>query len=240
MKFTPGAFAAPDDTNGDSIYTFPDVNHHDLALGIGFQAGIRYQPVKNLAFGFSITSPTWFEEFKWDVKDESGNTKKISTRLNRPLTVCLGTNYRLTSHTSLLMDISWINYSDTAGFEKSGFAFDGSLAGMGWEDIWVLSLGVQHDIGNLTLRAGYNYGGNPIENENTFFNVGSPLHTRHHLSAGISYRILKHTTLDIGYTHAFKSSQSSPMYDMNGPVPGTETETELAYNQVSLGLTFFF
>jgi long-chain fatty acid transport protein len=239
IKFTPGAFAAPDDANGDGIYTYPDVNH-ELALGIGFQAGIRYQPINELAFGFSLTTPTWFEEFEWDVEDESGNSRKISFRLNRPLTLRLGTNYRLTSATMLFMDISWINYSQTSGFDGSGFAPDGSLAGLGWEDIWVLSLGVQYDIGDLTLRAGYNYGSNPIEDENTFFNVGSPLHVRHHLSVGASYGIFKQATLDIGYSHAFKSSQSGPMYDMKGPVPGTEVETELEYDQLSIGVTFPF
>jgi long-chain fatty acid transport protein len=94
-------------------------------------------------------------------------------------------------------------------------------------------------MGDLTLRAGYNYGGNPIRDEDTFFNVGSPLHARHHLSFGGSYTF-KRFTLDVGYTHTFKSSQSGPMYDMNGPVPGTEVETELEYDQVAVGITFSF
>ena len=143
-------------------------------------------------------------------------------------------------YTLLLMDLSWINYSDTTGFDKTGFAQDGSLSGMGWDNIWVLSFGVQQDIGDLTLRAGYNYGGNPIDDENTFFNIGSPLHTSHHLSLGGSYKIYKQATIDIGYSHVFENSQSSPMYNMNGPVPGTEVETKLGYDQISIGFTLPF
>lgn len=241
MKFTPAAFAAPDDANGDGIPTYPDKVDHALALGIGFQAGIRYQATDQMGIGFTFTTPTWFEKFKWDVEDEVGKSREISFRLNRPLSIGLGTTYQLTPATLLLMDFSWINYSSTEGFEDTGYAQDGSISGLGWDDIWVIAFGVQHDVNdNLTLRTGYNYSTNPIDQDITFFNVGTPLHVQHHLSVGGSWRIFKQTSLDISYSHGFKSSQASPWYDVSGQVAGTEVETKVEYDQVTIGVTFSF
>jgi long-chain fatty acid transport protein len=240
LRFSPGAFAAPDDANGDGLYTYPDVDDHEFAFGVGFQAGVRYQASKKWGLGLCLTSPTWFEKFEWDVKDELGNHRKIDFQLNRPLSIGMGASYQLMPDTLVLIDLSWINYSNTEGFEKRGFAADGSLAGLGWEDIWVMSVGVQKDIDDLTLRAGYNYGGNPIRAEDTFYNAASLLHSQHHLSFGGSYLICKQAVLDIGYTHVFESAQSGCMCDMNGPVQGTEVETILEYDQISIGVTFPF
>ena len=242
LKFTPAAFAAPDDADGNGIYTYPTDVDHAFALGMGFQVGIRYQATKNLAFGLAYTSPTWFEEFEWDVSDELGNKRKISFLLNRPMTVHLGASYNITDDTLILLDGSWINYSGTKGFDECYFDVDGSLQGLGWDDQWVIALGVQHDISDSwALRAGYNYSSSPIDDELTFFNISTPLHLEHHISLGASWKISSDWVVDIGYTHSFRSSQSGTWYnDKNEAVPGTDVETTLYYDQLSVGVTFSF
>ena len=242
LKFTPAAFVAPDDADGNGIPTYPTDVDHTLALGIGFQAGVRYQASETLSIGFTATSPTWFEDFEWDVADENGNPRNVAYRCDRPLTLHLGVGWQVTPATLLLVDGSWINYSDTDGFDGTGFAADGSLPGLGWDDQWVLAVGVQQAMGDQwVLRAGYNYGTNPIDDASTFFNVGTPLHNEHHLSLGVSWKISQKAILDLGYTHAFESSQSGAWYNAaNQAVPGTRIESSLEYDQVSLGATFFF
>lgn len=239
LKLTPGVFAAPDDANGDGIPTYPTDVDHELAAGIGFQVGTRWQTTEKLGIGFTFTSPTWFEDFNWDVTDEIDNNRKVSFRLDRPLVLNMGSSYQLTPDTLFLMDCSWINYSGTKGFDETGFNADGSLRGLGWNDIWVLSFGVQQNIDKLSLRAGYNYGGNPIDADTTFFNSLTPLITQHHLSLGGSYTF-KLITLDIAYTHAFENTVSGPIYDMSGPVAGTNVEYSMAYDQFSVAATFTF
>ncbi|MBU0994448.1 MAG: outer membrane protein transport protein [Proteobacteria bacterium] len=238
MMFTPAAFAAPDDANADGIPTYPDDIDHDVSFGFGFQAGVRYKVTDDMNIGFTLTSPTWFEKFEWKTKDEAGQSRKVSFHLDRPLSLHVGANYRLPCETLLLMDVSWINYADTKGFDKTGFASDGSLKGLGFDDIYVVALGVQQTVQEkLTLRAGYNYCTNPIDEDITFFNVGSPLHNQHHLSIGASWAVTKQAAIDFGYTHAFKSSQSGPMYTLAGKAPGTKVESEMAYEQIAVGVT---
>lgn len=242
LKFTPAAFAAPDDANSDGIPSYPTDVDHELAFGLGLQAGVRYKATDKLDIGVSVISPTWFEKFKWDVNDELGNSREVSFRLNRPLTLNLGAGYHLTPDTLLLLDCSWINYKDTEGFDKTGFDANGALRGIGWDDVWVLALGVQHNVNDsVTIRTGYNYCSNLIDKNITFFNIGTPLHSEHHLSTGASWRFSKQVVIDIGYTHAFESSQSGPWYDpSNTEIPETSVESKLAYDQVALGLTFSF
>lgn len=242
LKFTPAAFAAPDDANTDGNYTYPTDVDNELALGIGFQAGTRWQATEELGVGFTFTSPTWFQDFEWDVTDEMGNHRTVSFSCDRPLTAHLGVSYQATGKTLLLADLSWINYSGTDGFDETGFNPDGSLKGLGWDDQWVLALGIQQNIlDNWVLRAGYNYGSNPISDDVTFYNVGTPLHNEHHLSLGLSWLVTQKAIIDVGYTHAFESSQSGSWYDAAGQsVPNTEIESSLAYDQISLGFTYSF
>lgn len=241
MKFSPAAFADPDDANGNAIPSYPKVEDFDTVLGLGFQAGLGYRVNEACEIGFTLTTPTWMEKQEWDVKDEVGNKRKVSFRLNRPPSVRLGGNYQVTEKTMVLMDAEWINYSDTAGFDKTGISPTGALLGLGWDDVWVLAMGLQHKVNNaLVLRSGYNYCTNPIEEENTFFNVGSALHIQEHWSCGGSYRVSNNTFLDFGYTHAPESSQKGPFYTADGPVPGTEVETRVKYDHISISTTISF
>ena len=239
MKFTPAAFAAPDDADQSGIPTYPDDIDHDFAFGIGVQAGVRYQVTDDMHLGFTITSPTWFDSFEWDTKDEAGGKRRVSFKLNRPMTISAGGSYRMPSDTLLLMDVSWINYADTKGFEDTGFAADGSLKGLGFDDIFTVALGAQQPVGDkLNLRCGYNYGQNPIDDDYTFFNIGSPLHNEHHLSLGMSWAMTGKAYLDVGYSYAFETSQSGPMVLPGiGQVPGTEVESSLSYHHIALGVT---
>ena len=241
LKFTPAAFAAPDDANGDGRYTYPTDVDHEIAFGLGFQAGIRYQSSDTLAFAFSASSPTWFEDFAWDVTDESGHDRKISFAIDRPLTFNLGASWQLTTATLLLLDTTWINYADTSGFDATGFGADGALQGLKFDNTWVVGLGLQHQLtNNFSVRAGYQFNNNPVADKVTFFSVGAPLLSEHHLSFGGSWNATRQLTFDCGYTHAFTNSIAGEMYDARGPVPGTLVEAEMGYDQISLGITYAF
>ncbi|PID40634.1 MAG: hypothetical protein CR984_02195 [Proteobacteria bacterium] len=241
LKYTPAAFSAADDANGDTIFSYPTDVDHSYAMGIGFQAGARYQATPELGLGVTFTSPTWFENCEWDVTDEAGHSREISFQLNRPLSMAIGLNYQLTKETLFLVDLLWLQYSGATGFEDTGLNSDGSLRGLGWDDQWVVALGIQHDITQaVTVRVGYNYGASPIDNDVAVYNVGTPLNTEHHLSLGASFRLNDLMVLDLAYTYAFEGSSSGPMYDATGAIPGTRFESELSYDQVGIGLTVSF
>jgi len=75
----------------------------------------------------------------------------------------------------------------TAGFSKVGYNADGSVAGFGWRNIWAVGGGVQQKVATSTkVMVGYNYSGNPVPAQYTFFNTPAPAIVQHHVSAASS------------------------------------------------------
>ena len=239
LQFSPAAFTAPDDANSDRLASYPTVRGYDYRWGFGGQAGVRYKIDDRWAFGASYTSGISFKSFSWPVTDELGRSRTASFRLNRPHTVFAGLSYRPAKSTLLVSDVGWINYSHTTGFEKTGYTPTGALAGLGWRDVFVYSLGAQIDISpSFTVRLGYNYGQNPISVDRTFYNLATPLHSGQNLSAGFSVRLDRNFTLNAAFTHTFEHSQSTPFLTPFGPAPGTSLTTSTRIEMISLGLTW--
>lgn len=238
--FTPAAFAAPGfGANLHPVYAV--VQQQDIEFGLGAQAGLRCQVDKDLSFGVSISTPTWFHSYSWTIHDPSGAARTITFRMDRPLTAQVGMNYALADATHLVADLGYIAYGSTPGFEHSGFRADGSIAGLGWKDSWTFELGIQHALtSNFIVRAGYNYCSDAIPDEMTFYNVGSPLHLVHHVSAGVSVVLAPGTTIDVSYTRGFSHTQSSAWYNPAGAVPGTNLTSVISGNEFAVGTTFRF
>ena len=92
---------------------------------------------------------------------------------------------------------------------------------MDWKDSWIFSLGVAYEINdNWTVRAGYNYGTNPVPDDT--MNPLFAANVEHHLTAGFS-RHWGNWDLDFALEHAFKNSQTnSGAASASNPFPGTE------------------
>ncbi|HMD61224.1 MAG TPA: outer membrane protein transport protein, partial [Opitutaceae bacterium] len=238
--FTPAAFAAPGlGANGHPEYA--TVQQQDFQLGLGAQGGLRYQADKDLSFGASLSSPTWFRTYSWSVSNPSGGQRTVTFRMDRPLTAQFGMNYALADSTHVVADVGYIAYGSTNGFAHSGFRADGSIAGLGWRDSWTFELGIQHALTkSLTVRAGYNYCSDPVPDNMTFYNVGSPLFIAHHLSLGASAVLAPGVTLDLSYTRGLSHTQSSPWYSPAGAVPGTNLTSDISGNEFCVGTTFRF
>jgi long-chain fatty acid transport protein len=238
--FTPAAFAPVSiGANGHPVYAA--VQSQDIELGFGAQAGVRWQADKDLSFGLSVSTPTWFHSYSWSADDGSGNPRTVTFDMNRPLTAQLGFNYTVAESTHLLADLGYMAYGSTKGFENSGFRPDGSIKGLGWKDAWTFEVGIQHALNqSVTLRAGYNYCTDPIPSEMTFYNVGSPLHVLQHLSIGASVVLAPSVTLDLSYTRGTSNTQSSSWYNPYGAVPGTNLTSVTSGNEFAVGVTFKF
>lgn len=80
-----------------------------------------------------------------------------------------------------------------------------------WKDQWVYALGVDYRATErLTLRAGYNYGENPVPDET--LNPLFPANVEHHLAVGFSWLTGKRT-LDVALEHGFENQQTNPNPD---------------------------
>lgn len=238
--FTPAAFAAPGfGANLHPVYA--TVQNQDIRYGFGAQGGLRFQVDKDLSLGVSVSSPTWFQAYSWNVTDPSGASRSVSVTFNRPLTAQVGINYAVSESTHIVADAGYIAYGSTSGFDNSGFRADGSIAGLGWQDSYTLELGIQQALTQgLVVRVGYNYCSDPIPADMTFYNVGSPLHLAQHASLGFSYSVAANMTIDFSYTHGFSHTQSSPWYTPAGAVPGTDLTSQISGDELAIGTTFKF
>lgn len=109
-------------------------------------------------------------------------------------------------------------------------------AGFGWEDVTVFKVGAAYDVtADLTLRAGYNYGGQPIPESETLFNMIAPGVVETHATFGGTWRVTPSTEISFVYMHAFENTvegaESIPM-DFGGG------EADLTMSQDSFGVAF--
>lgn len=109
-------------------------------------------------------------------------------------------------------DIVEIKYSGVKSVSNpvSGLTVLGNLlgtsnsAGFGWKDMTVYKLGLSYELSkDMTLRAGYNYGKQPVPSSETMFNVLAPGVVEKHLTVGATWTMSKNSELSVSYMHAF-------------------------------------
>jgi long-chain fatty acid transport protein len=122
-----------------------------------------------------------------------------------------GAAVKLGSKTTLLYDEERILYGSVKSIANSD-ANQAQLGsdngpGFGWHDINVLKTGIDYEVNPaLTLRGGYNHGGVPFDNSQTFFNLLAPAVTKDHLHAGATWTAKSGNEISIAYIHAFNNT----------------------------------
>ena len=173
MKFSPSVAwqVAPGVSVGVAAhidYAILDMGQGSSAgFGFGIQAGAVYRPSKEWALGVSYTSPQ--EVDHENVISMGGPMQDLA--LEAPQQLGAGIAYELDEGRFVIAaDLKWINWSSAKGYKD----FD-------WDDQTVLAIGVQYEVieDKLVLRAGYNYGKNPVKEHNGWdgsfdFNTGMP------------------------------------------------------------------
>ena len=263
MKFAPSVAFQPSLKWSLGLALHIDYGNLDLRNGtstgyaFGLQPGIIYRPVDNLSLGATYISPQKVDHKNVNDFDQDGNLDDLE--LEAPQQVALGAAYTFAGGKFLLEgDIKWLNWSSAAGYQD----FD-------WDDQWVYALGAQFKPSEkLTLRMGYNYAKNPINDHSGFdgsFNpatgfpnsvrnvqgktlptyyyetfrvIGFPAVVEHHLTFGIGYRITDSFLLEFGYMHAFENTFSESGTDLYG-MPVT-LESTLSENSLDFGFTWRF
>jgi long-chain fatty acid transport protein len=190
-------------------------------FGFGAQPGLSFKASDQVTLGLTYVSPATIT-YK-GVTDFDGDGVLDNLKLESPQQVKFGVGYHVIPGSLLIVsDIQWVNWANATGYKD----FD-------WQNSWVYGLGVQFDAipGKLVLRAGYAFGNNPVKTHNgwngtgapanvtdvqgkfvnnyyyeTFRIIGFPAIVEQHASVGLSYRLSAGSSLDLGYTHAFKNT----------------------------------
>ena len=146
----------------------------------------------------------------------------------------------------MAFDIQEINYTDSKAVSNplgpdTGGVLNNTLgtnngAGFGWKDITVMKLGVSHQVdSNLTVRAGWNHGDQPIPAGETFFNLLAPGVMEDHITLGATWKTGKNEEVSAMFMHALNNKVNG-----SGSIPAAfgGGEANLEMDQNSLGITY--
>ena len=238
LQVIPAPFSAPV-TGGSTMPYYLSAGNNAPAYGMGVNAGLHYE-FGAVSVGVSYHSPVWFQKFDWNRKDLSGVSHPMNFKMNLPQVVSVGAGAAVTKSTRIALDARWFDYANTAGFKKAGYNSDGSVAGFGWRNIWAVGGGVQQIVTKSTkLMAGYNYSGNPVPAQYTFFNTPAPAIVQQHVSGGILQTVHK-VDIIVTYYHAFQNSITGPWISGQGAIPGTSVTSRMSENSVTMGFAKSF
>jgi len=182
---------------------------YDSATGWGIRLGWTGQVTPALTLGATWASKTSMGEF-----DKYRGLFAGSGSFDIPANYGVGAAYRLTPALTLAADVKRIDYSGIPAVGNplanlfAGNAFGSANGpGFGWEDITVFKIGASFDYSEqLTLRAGYSRGDQPIPESQTFLNILAPGVVQDHLSLGGTWKTAGGGELSLAYTHAFKKT----------------------------------
>jgi long-chain fatty acid transport protein len=233
LQVIPAPFSAPVSA-GSSMPYYLSAGNNAPAFGGGFNAGLHYA-LEKVSFGLSYRSPVWFRQFQWNRKDLSGASHQLNFQMNLPQVVSAGTGISPTKTTRIGVDVRWFNYENTSGFDEVGYNDDDAVSGFGWKNVWAVGGGVQQKISkSIKIMAGYNYSGNPVPAQYTFFNTPAPAIVQHHVSGGVVQKI-HDWDATLTYYHAFQNSITGPWISGQGPIPGTSVTSRMSENSVTIG-----
>ena len=191
---------------------------------------IKLEEMKASAYGIKIgtiysINERWNIGLKYTTEDQldyegdyvvGSSEGSAETNLSWPSELALGTSYKLTEKLLLAADIKFIEWSNAMESMdiKLEDAKDQSIP-LDWKDQIVYAIGLEYRATEkIKLRAGYNYGANPIPSATVMPLLS--LITEHHITAGIGYEYSENLTIDGSLEYAFNNSQSNTESLLNG------------------------
>ena len=211
---------------------------HDVSFGYGFQIGAYLRPSEQWSLSLSYISQEWFEDFEFET---AMGEDKLDMGL--PQQVIFGLGYRPTDRLRLALDVKWINWAQTLGEDKPHMPKheatpDFQLFNMNWDDQVVFAIGAEYDLvpERWKIRAGYNYGKAPLNEEQAFENIAFPALVEHHFTAGVGWSPMEKLWLNLGGMYAPEVTMSGS----NSNQAISDYETTLSEYSIDFGISYRF
>ena len=244
LKLAPNPLASPSMTLG-----YP-VSDRASALGIGAQVGLFYNSGTGFKAGASYKTPQYFGDFEFKNTYLDGSAAPdVTFKMNYPAILSAGLGFS-GDKLDLALDYRFVNYKNTDGFAAKGWTNTASVKGFGWENISIVSAGLQYKgIKKLPLRAGYTYSSNPINSELAFFSTPATAIIKNAFQLGVGFELTKKMSLDLAYHHGSSSGSTSgpllsPMLASSsnpyGAIPGSNVSYKMSTDLIMLGLNVTF
>jgi len=210
---------------------------YDSSTGAGLRIGYMGRLNDSVAVGASYASKMKmgrFDNYKGLFAGAGGFD--IPSSYNIGVAVTPAPNW------TVALDYGRINYSDAPSVSNASMpvaplgAANGP--GFGWRDINVVKLGVAWQMNpSLTLRAGYNRGGNPIAPADVTFNILAPGVVTSHYTFGFTQAMDKDSEITGALMIAPRVSVSGPSL-FNGFMGGAAGNETIGMRQMSVGLAW--
>jgi long-chain fatty acid transport protein len=213
----------------DAAESFLQVSHQaSSAFGVGATAGVRFAPMKGLAFGAAYETKSWFQDFKFNIPAHTALDPTFqpfpvvagvdSIKFDQPSSATVGVAVSPLEALTLAADVQFIRWSESNGQNQPAYTSDIAKTGampfdLSWDDQWVFKVGAQYRvIPQVALRAGYNYGKMPLKAGRAFENIAFPAVAEHHITAGLGFDVTPKFAINLAgmYVPEAKLSGSNP------------------------------
>ena len=198
----------PNPTANPSQAGYPSTDKAS-ATGFGGQIGLFYNSGTGFKAGASYKTAQYFSdfEFKNTYLDNSTGTNKFN--MDYPAILSFGLGYSK-SDFDFALDYRMVDYENTDGFSETGWTPTASVAGFGWDNISIVSAGIQYKgVNKFPLRLGYTYSSNPISSDVAMFNIPATAVIKNAYQLGFSYLATDNISLDAVYHHGTSSGKTS-------------------------------
>jgi long-chain fatty acid transport protein len=213
-------------------------NDYSNSTGFGVRAGWLGHFGPMLAVGASYQSRTFMGEF-----DDYSGLFAEEGDFDIPTSYGVGVAVMPVDGLVVAADVTQTLYSEVNAvanpllpnvFDPSSPLGTEDGAGFGWEDVTVFKVGVAYDVTDaLTLRGGYNYGGQPIPESETLFNILAPGVVESHVTFGGTYEVSEMFEITFAYMHALEKTVEG---EGSIPIEFGGGEADLTMSQDSFGL----
>jgi len=244
LTLEPNPLSSPNPSKG-----YP-VSDKATATGFGGQLGILYNSGTGLKLGASYKTPQYFNDFDFKNTYLDGSAApSVKFKMNFPAIYSVGVGYSRKSF-DLAVDYRYVDYEKTAGFEEKGWTSTASVAGFGWQNISIVSAGLQYrGIKNIPLRIGYTYSSNPISSELAMFSAPATAIIENAFQFGFGYEFSKKFALNAAYHHGSSNGATSgpmlsPMMvtpsNPYGAIPQSKVSYKMTTDLVMFGINYTF
>lgn len=241
---------APNPLSGPSMTRGYPVSDKADALGIGGQFGLFYNSGTGIKLGVSYKTQQYFADFDFENKYLDGSpAPPVSFQMNYPAILSAGIGYSK-KDIDVAIDYRFVNYKNTEGFEDKGWTEIAAVKGFGWENISIISAGLQYKgIKKFPLRAGYTFSSNPISSELTMFSAPATAIIKNAFQLGFGYEFTRRFTANAVYHHGSSSGSTSgsllsPMMasptNPYGVIPGSKVSYKMTTDMVMVGINYSF
>jgi len=221
---------------------------HDDSMGVGLKAGVIWSITDTFA-----VQAAYQTEIDMDSFDDYSDLFAEGGDFDIPATIRVGFSWAASDRLKLHFDVEETYYSKVASVANpmtnvagcptaglGGQAIDNCLGGsngfgFGWDDVMVYQVGLEwspQGMENVTWRAGYNYGEQPISKENAAINILAPAVVEEHFTAGVSYDLDNDHQISVAVMYAPEKTVTGPnLFDPTQNVSLTmdQFEIEVAY-----------